>query len=599
MCFYIKLTVESKHPAQRSVMNPRKPSNPLDSSRRSKVGKKVCKGNGYRLCEIGNASLSTRLGLANAKMPLVALNLFQQHYISKLDPLCIETLLTFSMRQATVKRTHPRKCQRSGVESSSGGHCYLHKRFLRTDCDEGCAGCCIMGVVMGKAVPTRRTFKMTDFVFVCCDTINKALSTASLVPSDTSSVFFRGPPPLRPITQWTDNIKRKLRRRPIWGRGIIRKKKSYKKEEAEDDDEPEEEEGAEDSVAMVQDESSCDTMEPDKQPLQANGHVLSTEEENSCEPTASRDSPGEEEADRALSVGATTGEGSAAPVLKECVNGNESMDSIDSGKGTEGGGKEVAAGLGSVTGDAVEHEPAEHEETSGPECIAEENETLEEETMCDTDHEKEGSSKEKECAKGPSDGQRSPDTLEEAAQIPPPPALVVDHQRLKRVSVVLSVLLDNTQVPTLVNLLLQHLKSQRLKKRSLSHDTPRSQSVLKNTPDDINRLLCSVFRWLVLSGPGAGESDGGRRPRSTGAVGAGGFESCWFQCGSTGETLFCAQSVYLPAPRRLRQEPPDRGDGEPGSAFRNIPVMKRGLSERNPIEYFDTRGREQRSEASP
>lgn len=153
---------------------------------------------------------------------------------------------------------------------------------------------------------------------------------------------------------FSDNIKRKLRRRPIWGRGIIRKKKSYKKEEAEDDDEPEEEEGAEDLVAMVQDESSCDTMEPDKQPLQANGHVLSTEEENSCEPTASRDSPGEEESDRALSLGATTGEGSASPVLQESVNGNESMDSIDSGKETEGGGKEVTAGLGSVTGGAVE-----------------------------------------------------------------------------------------------------------------------------------------------------------------------------------------------------------------------------------------------------
>uniref|UniRef100_A0A671P2K3 ATPase family AAA domain-containing protein 2 n=1 Tax=Sinocyclocheilus anshuiensis TaxID=1608454 RepID=A0A671P2K3_9TELE len=99
----------------------------------------------------------------------------------------------------------------------------------------------------------------------------------------------------------SDNIKRKLRRRPIWGRGIIRKKKSYKKEE---DDELEEEEGAENSAAAVQgdacltqDESSCDAMElhPDKQPLQANGHVLSTEEENSSEPTATRDPQGEKE----------------------------------------------------------------------------------------------------------------------------------------------------------------------------------------------------------------------------------------------------------------------------------------------------------------
>lgn len=178
-------------------------------------------------------------------------------------------------------------------------------------------------------------------------------------------------------------MKRKLRRRPIWGRGIIRKKKSCKKEEAEDDDEHDEEEGAEDSVAMAHDdESSCDTMEPDKQPLQANGHVLSTEEENSCEPTATRDSPGEEEADSA-------GKGSAPPVLHQCVNGNESMDSIDSGKETEGGGKEVTAGLGSVTGGALELKPAEHEETSVPECNAE-NETLAVEAVCDSDHENEG-----------------------------------------------------------------------------------------------------------------------------------------------------------------------------------------------------------------
>uniref|UniRef100_A0A673J439 ATPase family AAA domain-containing protein 2 n=1 Tax=Sinocyclocheilus rhinocerous TaxID=307959 RepID=A0A673J439_9TELE len=113
----------------------------------------------------------------------------------------------------------------------------------------------------------------------------------------------------------SDNIKRKLRRRPIWGRGIIRKKKSYKKEEAEEDDEPEEEEGEDDSAAMVQgdacltqDESSCDAMElhPDKQPLQANGHILSTEEENSSEPTATQDPQGEKEPIKALSEEASS-----------------------------------------------------------------------------------------------------------------------------------------------------------------------------------------------------------------------------------------------------------------------------------------------------
>uniref|UniRef100_A0A673JA21 ATPase family AAA domain-containing protein 2 n=1 Tax=Sinocyclocheilus rhinocerous TaxID=307959 RepID=A0A673JA21_9TELE len=126
----------------------------------------------------------------------------------------------------------------------------------------------------------------------------------------------------------SDNIKRKLRRRPIWGRGIIRKKKSYKKEEAEEDDEPEEEEGEDDSAAMVQgdacltqDESSCDAMElhPDKQPLQANGHILSTEEENSSEPTATQDPQGEKEPIKALSEEASSSkEATSVPAPQEC-----------------------------------------------------------------------------------------------------------------------------------------------------------------------------------------------------------------------------------------------------------------------------------------
>uniref|UniRef100_A0A8C2HIM4 ATPase family AAA domain-containing protein 2 n=1 Tax=Cyprinus carpio TaxID=7962 RepID=A0A8C2HIM4_CYPCA len=203
-------------------------------------------------------------------------------------------------------------------------------------------------------------------------------------------------------------IKRKLRRRPIWGRGIIRKKKSYKKEEAEEDDEPEEEEeGADDSVAMVQgdtcltqDESSCDAMElhPDKQPLQANGHILSTEEENSSEPTANQDPQGEKEPIKAPSEEASSSkEATTVPAPQECVNGNESMDSVYS----EALDKETE--VGSINKDALE---AEHKEPSAPECNAEENVT---------------SKKSDEAAVG----------LEEAVELPPPPALVVDHQRLK------------------------------------------------------------------------------------------------------------------------------------------------------------------------
>uniref|UniRef100_A0A9J7YZ99 ATPase family AAA domain-containing protein 2 n=1 Tax=Cyprinus carpio carpio TaxID=630221 RepID=A0A9J7YZ99_CYPCA len=220
-------------------------------------------------------------------------------------------------------------------------------------------------------------------------------------------------------------IKRKLRRRPIWGRGIIRKKKSYKKEEAEEDDEPEEEEeGADDSAAMVQgdtcltqDESSCDAMElhPDKQPLQANGHILSTEEENSSEPTANQDPQGEKEPIKAPSEEASSSkEATTVPAPQECVNGNESMDSVYS----EALDKETE--VGSINKDALE---AEHKEPS--ECNAEENVTSAEGTASDGDHETEGSSNGKKKSDEAAVG------LEEAVELPPPPALVVDHQLLK------------------------------------------------------------------------------------------------------------------------------------------------------------------------
>ncbi|XP_016411243.1 ATPase family AAA domain-containing protein 2B-like [Sinocyclocheilus rhinocerous] len=224
----------------------------------------------------------------------------------------------------------------------------------------------------------------------------------------------------------SNNIKRKLRRRPIWGRGIIRKKKSYKKEEAEEDDEPEEEEGEDDSAAMVQgdacltqDESSCDAMElhPDKQPLQANGHILSTEEENSSEPTATQDPQGEKEPIKALSEEASSSkEATSVPAPQECVNGNESMDSVYS----EALDKETE--VDSINKDALE---AEHKEPSAPECNAEENVTAVEGTASDGDHETEGSSN------GKKKSDESAVGLEETVELPPPPALVVDHQQLK------------------------------------------------------------------------------------------------------------------------------------------------------------------------
>lgn len=78
-----------------------------------------------------------------------------------------------------------------------------------------------------------------------------------------------------------DHVKRKIRRRPSWGRGIIRKKKIYKKG-AEEEEEPEAEvevTGPSDSCLTQDEESSCDTSGP-----RTNGHLASTEEESSNEP---------------------------------------------------------------------------------------------------------------------------------------------------------------------------------------------------------------------------------------------------------------------------------------------------------------------------
>ncbi|KAJ8009529.1 hypothetical protein DPEC_G00089820 [Dallia pectoralis] len=95
------------------------------------------------------------------------------------------------------------------------------------------------------------------------------------------------------------HIKRKFRRRPSWGRGIIRKKKTYKKgmeEEYEDEGaEPEAETaGPSDSCLTHDEESSCDTTDPrpnghHARPLPSPlprpaTHGISTEEEGSDGP---------------------------------------------------------------------------------------------------------------------------------------------------------------------------------------------------------------------------------------------------------------------------------------------------------------------------
>uniref|UniRef100_A0A7N6FFH8 ATPase family AAA domain-containing protein 2 n=1 Tax=Anabas testudineus TaxID=64144 RepID=A0A7N6FFH8_ANATE len=83
----------------------------------------------------------------------------------------------------------------------------------------------------------------------------------------------------------TKQKRQKIRRRPSWGRGIIRKKKNYKKGTEDEEEEHEAEveaAGPSDSCLTQDEESSCDTMGP-----QPNGHhpqAPSTEEESSNEP---------------------------------------------------------------------------------------------------------------------------------------------------------------------------------------------------------------------------------------------------------------------------------------------------------------------------
>ncbi|KAB5539855.1 hypothetical protein PHYPO_G00093960 [Pangasianodon hypophthalmus] len=240
--------------------------------------------------------------------------------------------------------------------------------------------------------------------------------------------------------QHNSSIKRKARRRSIWERGIIRKKKSSKKEEVEDDDEPEEEEGADDStiagqgnISPAQDESSSDTMEPqsDKALPQPNGYALSTEEENSSEATTTQDPQGQVKANTTTFKNPPSVEGKVATVLsepQECVNGDESMDSIDS----EANEKESGSSRKEVTASFSRGEQARSEDVL-QECKANDCTPAADGAAGDGVHEKEGTSKEKTCRKSQSEQQKEvlAERPEDPPQPPPPPALVVDHHRLK------------------------------------------------------------------------------------------------------------------------------------------------------------------------
>uniref|UniRef100_A0AAY4AWR2 ATPase family AAA domain-containing protein 2 n=1 Tax=Denticeps clupeoides TaxID=299321 RepID=A0AAY4AWR2_9TELE len=202
-----------------------------------------------------------------------------------------------------------------------------------------------------------------------------------------------------------NQVKRKVRRRPTWGRGIIKKKKAYLKKETEDDEDADAEgEDAMDESGAAgigeDEESSCDTIElsataasTDNATAKHNGHALSTEEESSNEPIVISD-PQENK-------------GSGASNPQECLNGDESMSSLDSEvnrKDTEGsGGENETSALGHSG--RTEETSARVSTQGGADA-------------CGVDSQSEHQTA--VTAERP----------EDPPQPPPPPAVVVDHQRL-------------------------------------------------------------------------------------------------------------------------------------------------------------------------
>ncbi|XP_071378344.1 ATPase family AAA domain-containing protein 2B [Centroberyx affinis] len=287
----------------------------------------------------------------------------------------------------------------------------------------------------------------------------------------------------------SNHLKRKIRRRPSWGRGIIRKKKSYKKGTEEEEEEPEvEPTGPSDSCLTQDEESSCDTTGP--QPNGHHPHVPSTEEESSNEPPVvapsdlaeTKETPEEEEPTpkeeepTAKEVESENPEKHAElqsrddnshpkveedsqakqvdfqPVIEtpesldaeaqpkhtedllasqvECVNGDESMDSLDSQspqKSCEVGERTPQ----STAEGSAKPQQEEHKDTD--ESIAtQERPPQDGRTITEIVEEDQGESKLRKCKRSQSEQlMGSADrTEEEPQQIPPPPPLVVDHQRL-------------------------------------------------------------------------------------------------------------------------------------------------------------------------
>ncbi|XP_073348896.1 ATPase family AAA domain-containing protein 2B [Pagrus major] len=289
----------------------------------------------------------------------------------------------------------------------------------------------------------------------------------------------------------TNHIKRKIRRRPSWGRGIIRKKRYYKKGTEEEEEEPEAEveaAGPSDSCLTQDEESSCDTMGP--QPNGHHPHVPSTEEESSNEPPVAAPSeipdaseaqeeptPKEEEpiakeaesentekhtelhcpcdssqpkADgdsqdkqaviQTLIETSESSDAEAQPKHTEglivsqvgCVNGNESMDSLDSQSLKKSSEAEKMTHQSTAEGSNNDPEQEEHKDNNSKptqEHPPQDGRAVTENIEEDQD---EGCSKARKCKKSLSEQQmESVERIEEEPQpVPPHPPVVVDHQRL-------------------------------------------------------------------------------------------------------------------------------------------------------------------------
>ncbi|XP_037606730.1 ATPase family AAA domain-containing protein 2B isoform X2 [Sebastes umbrosus] len=290
----------------------------------------------------------------------------------------------------------------------------------------------------------------------------------------------------------TNHVKRKIRRRPSWGRGIIRKKRIYRKETEEEEGEPEAEAevaGPSDSCLTQDEESSCDTMGP--QPNGHHAHLPSTEEESSNEPpvaapaeppdaseaqgepTPKEEEPTAKEADPENTEKHTelhclggssqpkahrdsqAKQADFQPLIKlsessnaevqpkhtegllvsqaDCVNGNESMDSLDSQSLKRSSEAEKRTPQSTAEG-SNEPEQEEHKDKNESHPTQEHphrdgsavTENVEE------DQDTEGGSIAKTCKMSPSEQLKgSAEKREEEPQpVPPHPPVVVDHQRL-------------------------------------------------------------------------------------------------------------------------------------------------------------------------